>query len=53
VLNVLSTAGASVLPWATCCHDLFPVSLKYGPIASDNPWNAAAWSGRLRLRRPL
>lgn len=41
VLNVMSTAGASILGIAY----LFPItyliwSLKYGPKASDNPWNA-------------
>jgi len=41
VLNVLSTAGASVLAVGLpVAHDLFLWSLKYGPIASDNPWNA-------------
>ena len=41
VLNVMSSAGASILGIAY----LFPItyliwSLKYGPKASDNPWNA-------------
>jgi len=41
VLNVMSTAGASILGIAY----LFPItyliwSLKYGPKAPDNPWNA-------------
>jgi cytochrome c oxidase subunit 1 len=41
VLNVMSTAGASILGIAY----LFPItyliwSLKYGPKASANPWNA-------------
>ncbi|HEV7522234.1 MAG TPA: cytochrome c oxidase subunit I [Candidatus Angelobacter sp.] len=42
MLNVLSTAGATILGVGY----LFPLvyliwSLKYGEIASDNPWNAA------------
>jgi cytochrome c oxidase subunit I len=41
VLNVMSSAGASILGVAY----LFPMcyliwSLKYGPLAPDNPWNA-------------
>ena len=42
MLNVLSTAGATILGVGY----LFPLvyliwSLKYGEVASDNPWNAA------------
>jgi cytochrome c oxidase subunit 1 len=42
VLNVLSTAGASVLAVGYLLPMIYFLwSLKYGPIASDNPWNAA------------
>jgi cytochrome c oxidase subunit 1 len=42
VLNVLSTAGASVLAVGYLLPMIYLLwSLKYGPIAGDNPWGAA------------
>jgi cytochrome c oxidase subunit I len=42
VLNVLSSAGASILGIAYLLPlGYFLWSLKYGPRAGDNPWNAA------------
>ena len=42
VLNVLSTAGASVLAVGYLLPMIYFLwSLRYGPIASDNPWHAA------------
>jgi cytochrome c oxidase subunit I len=42
VLNVLSTAGASVLAVGYLLPMVyFAWSLKYGPLAGDNPWRAA------------
>ncbi len=42
VLNVLSTAGASVLAVGYLLPMIyFAWSLRYGPIAEANPWNAA------------
>ena len=42
VLNVLSTAGASILGIGYLLPlGYFAWSLRYGPIAGDNPWNAA------------
>jgi len=42
VLNVMSTAGASVLAIGYLLPMLYLVwSLKYGKIASANPWGAA------------
>jgi cytochrome c oxidase subunit I len=42
VLNVLSTAGASVLAVGYLLPMVyFAWSLKYGPIAGNNPWRAA------------
>ncbi len=42
VLNVLSTAGASILAVGYLLPLIYLLwSLKYGPIAGDNPWNAA------------
>ena len=42
VLNVLSTAGASILAVGYVLPLIYLLwSLKYGPIAGDNPWNAA------------
>jgi cytochrome c oxidase subunit I len=41
VLNVLSTAGASILAVGFILPALYlPWSLKYGPIAGPNPWRA-------------
>ena len=41
VLNVLSSAGASVLAVAFILPAIYFLwSLKYGPIAGDNPWKA-------------
>jgi cytochrome c oxidase subunit 1 len=41
VLNVLSTAGASVLALGFGLPLLYMLwSLKYGPIAGPNPWGA-------------
>ena len=53
VLNVLSTAGASILGVGYLIPLIyFTWSLKYGPIAGPNPWGAAASNGRHRRRRP-
>src|SRR5277367_2985613 len=42
VLNVLSTAGSSVLAVGYLLPMIYLLwSLKYGPIAGDNPWGAA------------
>jgi cytochrome c oxidase subunit I len=42
VLNVLSTAGASILAIGYLLPMLYlPWSLKYGKIAGANPWHAA------------
>jgi cytochrome c oxidase subunit 1 len=42
VLNVLSTAGASILAVGYLLPMIyFAWSLRYGPIADANPWNAA------------
>jgi cytochrome c oxidase subunit 1 len=42
VLNVLSTAGASVLAVGYLLPMIYFLwSLRYGPMASDNPWHAA------------
>jgi len=42
VLNVLSTAGASILAVGYLLPMIyFAWSLRYGPIAEANPWNAA------------
>ena len=41
VLNVLSTAGASILGVGYLLPVVYLIwSLKYGPIAGDNPWGA-------------
>ncbi len=41
VLNVLSTAGASILARRICAaHGLFVWSLRYGQVAGPNPWGA-------------
>jgi len=53
MLNVLSTAGATILGVGY----LFPLvyliwSLKYGEVASDNPWNAAGLEWKPPRRRP-
>jgi cytochrome c oxidase subunit 1 len=42
VLNVLSTAGASILAVGYLLPMIYFLwSLRYGPIAEDNPWHAA------------
>jgi cytochrome c oxidase subunit 1 len=42
VLNVMSTAGASILAVGYLLPLIYLLwSLKYGPVAGDNPWNAA------------
>ena len=42
MLNVLSTAGASVLAVGYLLQMIYFVwSLRYGKAASNNPWNAA------------
>ena len=47
VLNVLSTAGASILGVGYLLPLLYLLwSLRYGRIAGDNPWGRSAWNGR-------
>jgi cytochrome c oxidase subunit 1 len=47
VLNVLSTAGASVLAVGYLLPMIYLFwSLRYGPIAEANPWNAAGLEWR-------
>ncbi|MFY9675313.1 MAG: cytochrome c oxidase subunit I [Terriglobales bacterium] len=42
ILNVLSTAGATILAVGYLLPMIYFVwSMRYGPIAPDNPWNAA------------
>ena len=42
MLNVLSTAGATILAVGYLLPMIYFLwSLRYGPIAADNPWNAA------------
>jgi len=51
VLNVLSTAGATVLGIGYLLPMLYmPWSLKYGKIAGSNPGRRLAWNGRFNLR---
>ena len=55
VLNVMSTAGASILGVGYLIPMIYLIwSLRYGPKAGPNPWGARDWSGRrLRRRRPI
>jgi cytochrome c oxidase subunit 1 len=42
VLNILSTAGATILGVGYLMPLVYLLwSLRYGEVASDNPWNAA------------
>ena len=53
VLNVMSTAGASILAVGYVLPLVYLIwSLRYGAVAGMNPWKAqAAWNGRRRRRR--
>ena len=53
VLNVLSTAGASILAVGYLLPLLYLLwSLRWGKVAGPNPWGAPGWSGRPARRRP-
>ena len=53
VLNVMSTAGASILGVGYLLPLIYLIwSLRYGKVAGDNPVGRdRAWSGRRRRRR--
>jgi len=52
VLHVLSTAGATVLALGYLMPAVYFLwSLRYGEIASANPWELPVWNGRRPLRR--
>jgi len=50
VLNVLSTAGATILGVGYLLPMVFPLSMRYGKPAPDNPWNQPTQWQPLRRR---
>jgi cytochrome c oxidase subunit 1 len=54
VLNVLSTAGASILAIGYLLPAMYlPWSLKYGEIAGANPWHAAGLEWTVQSPPPV